>query len=101
MAIAPISALSPAGSLTSIQPLNPATKAATTDFGKIVSNLVQETSQLQDQAASEVAKLAAGKTDNVHQVMLAMGKSEVQFNYMMEVRNRLVDAYKEVMRMSV
>jgi flagellar hook-basal body complex protein FliE len=100
MAIAPIQPLQPAQALTRVEALKPAAPGAG-DFGKLVNNVVQDVNQSQNQAADAVAQLAAGKTDNVHQVMIALGKAEVSFNYMLEVRNRLLDAYKQVMQMPI
>ncbi len=100
MAIAPIQPLQPAQSLASIEPLKPAASGAG-DFGQFVGNLLQDVNQSQNQANDAVAQLATGKTDNVHQVMIALGKAEISFNYMLEVRNRLLDAYKQVMQMPI
>jgi len=100
MALAPIQPLQPAQAVTQLQPLKPAASGAG-DFGQLVGNLVQDVNQSQNQAADAVAQLAAGKTDNVHQVMIALGKAEISFNYMLEVRNRLLDAYKQVMQMQI
>ena len=93
--------IQPAASMTSGGASRAANDARGADFGKIVGRFAKEVDQLQDQAAEQVASLAEGRHDNVHQVMLALGKAEVSFNYMLEVRNKLVEAYKEVMRMSV
>ncbi len=100
MAIAPIQPLQPAQAVTQLQPVKPAASGAG-DFGQLVGNLLQDVNQSQNQAADAVAQLAAGKTDNVHQVMIALGKAEISFNYMLEVRNRLLDAYKQVMQMPI
>ena len=100
MATAPIQPLQPAQSVAGIEPLKPAASGAG-DFGQLVGRMLQDVNQSQNQAADAVAQLAAGKTDNVHQVMIALGKAEVSFNYMLEVRNRLLDAYKQVMQMPI
>ena len=100
MAITGIQPLQPAGALTSVEPLKPSRKGAV-NFENMVGNFTKDFNDAQQLAADEVAKLAAGQTDNVHQVMMALGKAEVSFNYLLEVRNRLLDAYKEVMRMGI
>ena len=41
-----------------------------------------------------------GASQNLHETMLALGKADVTFSLMMSVRNKLLQAYKEVMRMS-
>ncbi len=70
-------------------------------FLDVVTKFTGDVDAMQHSAESAVADLAAGKADNLHQVTLALGKAEVSFKFMMEVRNKLVDAYREVMRMSV
>ena len=66
-----------------------------------MGDFAKEVDQLQQDAGDQVAKLAAGKMDNMHQVMLSLGKAEIAFSYMLEIRNRLVEAYKDVMRMQL
>jgi flagellar hook-basal body complex protein FliE len=100
MATDSIQPLQPAQSLARIEPLKPATSGAS-DFGQLVSNLLQDVNESQNQASDAIAQLASGKTDNVHQVMIALGKAEVSFNYMLEIRNRLLDAYKQLMQMQI
>ena len=95
-----------------IQPLPPAQGTAVTGpiekagkdggaFGKLVKDFAKEVNQAQERASDHVAKLSSGNVDNVHQAMIELGKAEITFNYMMQVRNKLIDAYKEVMRMQM
>ena len=100
MSIMPIDRIQPPRPIAGPQAAQPAQKTIG-DFQQMIAGAAQDVDALQSQAGAEVANLAAGKTDNVHQVMLALGKSELSFNYMLEVRNRVIDAYKEIMRMSV
>ena len=46
-------------------------------------------------------RLITGQTEDVHEVLVAMGKAEVAFHLMLEVRNKLMDAWKEITRMQV
>lgn len=98
MAITPIQSLQPTQGVHSVQSLRPAQEGKGA-FEKLVNDAAENLNNLDAQASKSVADLAAGKTDNVHQVMLALGKSEVAFNYMLEVRNRVLESYKEIMRM--
>jgi flagellar hook-basal body complex protein FliE len=100
MATDSIQPLQPAQSLARIEPLKPATSGGS-DFGQVVSNLLRDVNESQNQASDAIAQLASGKTDNVHQVMIALGKAEISFNYMLEIRNRLLDAYKQLMQMQI
>ena len=54
--------------------------------------------QTADQAVLDVA---SGRTDNLHQVVLEVAKADIAFRLMLEIRNRLSDAYQEVMKMTV
>lgn len=49
----------------------------------------------------DMQRLAAGDVDNLHQVMLKMEQSRLSFQLMMQVRNRLLESYQEMMRMQV
>lgn len=44
---------------------------------------------------------AAGKTDNIHQVVLAAEKANIALQFTMQIRNKIMDAYSEIMRMQI
>jgi len=70
-------------------------------FGELIQAYVQ-TVNTQEHAADKAAvELATGKSHNVSETLLAMQQAEVSFQMMLSVRNKLVDAYREVMRMQV
>ncbi len=48
-----------------------------------------------------VQQFAAGEIDNLHQIMLSLEKTKLSFNLMLQVRNKLLEGYQEVMRMRV
>jgi flagellar hook-basal body complex protein FliE len=55
-----------------------------------------------DAAAGELTKrVLLGETDQLHQSVIAMQEASVAFGLMVEVRNKLVDSYQELMRMQV
>lgn len=70
-------------------------------FGDVLEGLLNNTADMQRDAEGEVDKLVKGETDNINDVMLAVAKADVSFKMMLEVRNKLLDAYHEVMRMQV
>lgn len=70
-------------------------------FGGVLKGLLNETDELQHEADKAVDQLLAGEKQDVHEVMLSMAKADVSFRMMLEVRNKLVEAYQEVMRMQV
>ncbi len=76
-------------------------KKNTVNFKETVNNYVNEVNSLQIKAGESIENFATGKVENVHEVMIAMSKAEVSFKFMMETRNKLVDAYKEIMKIQV
>jgi flagellar hook-basal body complex protein FliE len=47
------------------------------------------------------ADFAVGKTDNIHQVMIAAEKAKIAVNLTTAVQSKAIDAYKEIMRLQV
>jgi flagellar hook-basal body complex protein FliE len=71
-------------------------------FGEILKSAIGEVNQLQKEADQAIQELAAGKgNQNIHQTMIALEKAEVSFQLMMQVRNKIIAAYEEIMRMQI
>lgn len=73
----------------------------TKSFDNIVGKFIQEVDQKSKVAVSETNKMLLGETDNIHQSMIAMQEASLAFNMMVEVRNKLVNSYQELMKMPV
>jgi flagellar hook-basal body complex protein FliE len=71
----------------------------TSSFKNVLGGYMEEVNTLQHEADAQIQRLAAGETEDIHEVTLAMDEADNSFQLMMELRNRLVDAYREVMRM--
>ncbi|MDR2577900.1 MAG: flagellar hook-basal body complex protein FliE [Chitinispirillales bacterium] len=67
-------------------------------FRDTLNGFLGEVNQLQNKASTAVQRLAAGEITDVHQVMTASEEAKVAFNLMMEVRNKVMEAYQEVLR---
>lgn len=72
-----------------------------TSFKETLNGFFSEINDLQLKANNSIENFATGKVENVHEVMIAMSKAEVSFKFMMQTRNKLVETYKEVMRMQM
>jgi len=70
-------------------------------FVEVLKDAANEVNRLQKEADESIQKLAAGKDENIHQTMIALEKAEVSFQLMMQVRNKIIAAYEEIMRMQV
>lgn len=71
------------------------------DFSSWISHQVGEVNQAIITADHELQKLAVGEADNLHQVMFAMEKAKTQFELVVQIRNRLLEAYQEVSRLQI
>lgn len=75
--------------------------AHATSFSEILRDSVDKVNTLQTQADESIANLVAGRTKNIHETMLAIDRADSSLKLMMQVRNKILDAYKEIMRMQV
>src|SRR5579859_5413100 len=102
----------PITSITSgIAPLTPSLPGSTgtgtrssqpgTDFGSALKQAVSSLQDLGNQADSQSLAMAKGDPVDISEVMLANEQASLGFSMAVQVRNKLVDAYQEVMRMSV
>lgn len=70
-------------------------------FGRLLDHLVTEVNDRQLHARDTVNDLLAGKNVSLHQAVLAMEEASVSFQLMVEVRNKLLESYQELMRMQL
>jgi|Deesub1362B_J571_1020462.scaffolds.fasta_scaffold04270_5 flagellar hook-basal body complex protein FliE len=71
------------------------------DFVETLKKFMSEVNSLQKEAGESIQRLASGDINNIHEVMVAIEKASVSFELMMEIRNKVLEAYREVMRMQV
>jgi flagellar hook-basal body complex protein FliE len=74
-----------------------ATQANVPSFDQLLSSLTQS----QNQSDDLIQQLAGGGSVDLHQVMIGLEENDINFRVTMAIRDKLVDAYKEVMRMQV
>lgn len=70
-------------------------------FNKVLSDSINKVNDLQTEADKAIESLAKGETKNIHETMIAVEKANLSFNMMLQVRNKLLTAYEEMMRMQV
>lgn len=86
---------------TSLTPSGPLTGVPQEGFGKVLDGLVSTVTSKQDAAQAMTRKVLLGESDQLHQSVIAMQEASVAFSMMVEVRNKLVESYQELMRMQV
>lgn len=70
-------------------------------FGDFLSNSINEVNKLQNQANESIQKLVTGENKNIHETMLRVEQAEIAFKTMNQIRQKVLDAYREVMKMQV
>lgn len=70
-------------------------------FKNVLTDAISEVQRLQNEADTTIKKLVSGEIKDVTETMVAVEKADVSFQTMMAVRNKIVAAYEEVMRMQV
>lgn len=73
----------------------------TKKFGEVLSEALNNVNKLQQNAEQASVNLAAGKIQDISEVVIASEKATIALQLTMQVRNKIVDAYQEVMRMQV
>jgi len=68
-------------------------------FGDVLKEAVRQVDDLQSDATTKVQQLVAGEGGDVHTAMIAVEKADLSFQLMMQVRNKVVQAYQEISRM--
>ncbi len=77
------------------------TPSAAPSFGSLLDHMVSEVNTKMEAGATEQAKVLSGESTNLHQAMISMQEAGVAFSLMVEVRNKMVESYQELMRMQV
>ena len=70
-------------------------------FGEFLLDSMSKVNELQSNANVAMEKLATGKSQNIHETMLAVEQAEVAFKTMNQVRSKVIDIYKEMMKMQI
>ena len=71
------------------------------DFGQVLSDAMQRVNHAQLESNEQIQQMLSGDIQDVHSAMIAVQKADLSFQMMMQVRNKLFDAYQEIMRMQV
>jgi flagellar hook-basal body complex protein FliE len=96
---APISAI---GSISGLEPLQPLAQTGKPgEFQSVLEGTIQTLEASNNQAADAVQKFLTGENEELHTTVLAAQKAEIAFDLGLQVRNKVVSAYQEIMRMQM
>ena len=95
-----INAIRPPASVPSIPSITPPRTAAS-GFQSLLTDAVARVDQVQQNAKTTVDRFLSGEDEEVHKVALAAQEAEIKFDLFLQIRNKVVSAYQEVMRMQM
>jgi flagellar hook-basal body complex protein FliE len=72
-----------------------------TRFGALLKDAISTVNDLSQKSDMEIQKIITGESDELHTAVIAMQRADVSFQMMMQVRNKIVQAYQEVLRMPI
>lgn len=70
-----------------------------TDFVQTLEETMQKVEALQTEAEKQVEGMVSGQGVDIHSAMIAVEKADLSFQLMMQVRNKIVDAYQQISQM--
>lgn len=70
-------------------------------FGDFLQDSIGKVNALQSEANVAMEKLASGESQNLHETLLAVEKADIAFRTMNQVRTKVIDAYREIMKMQI
>ena len=71
------------------------------DFGSTISNALGKLDEMQQTSDSAIQQLASGEDVDLHSVMIGVEQTDIAFRVALSLRDKLVEAYQEVMRMQI
>jgi len=71
------------------------------DFNNVLKSAMGEVGELQEKANQSIQQMVGEGKGDLQETMIALEKADVSFKLMMQIRNKVLDAYQEIMRMQV
>lgn len=68
-------------------------------FGGLIQDFLQQANSAQRTADQSIEAFVTGKTDNIQDVAIAMANAEISIQYFLEVRNKVIESFNDLMRM--
>ena len=70
-------------------------------FGEFLTDSMAKVNSMQQEANVAIEKLVTGQSKNIHETMLAVEKADIAFRAMNQIRMKVLDAYKEIVKMQI
>jgi flagellar hook-basal body complex protein FliE len=76
-------------------------QSGSSSFGQMLADSISQVNRHQQAADASINDLVTGKHTDIHQTMIAMEKASVSFEFLMQIRNKVISAYDRIMRMPI
>jgi flagellar hook-basal body complex protein FliE len=96
----PITSIRPPVAIPALTPAGGSTQPGT-GFSNVLADAIGRVDQFQQNAHTSIDKFLSGEDEEVHKVALATEQASISFDLFLQVRNKVVSAYQEVMRMQM
>lgn len=70
-------------------------------FAEVLKDAIDETNEIQKDGEKALSDIATGQVKDLHQAAIAINKAETSMKFMLEVRNKAVNAYKEILKTQI
>jgi len=87
--------------MTNSVPIKATKEVQGTGFGDILQESIAAVNQKSQESAALSEGLVSGQHSNIHETMIAMEESSISFRMLSKVQNKVVDAYREIMRLQL
>ncbi|HEX3037478.1 MAG TPA: flagellar hook-basal body complex protein FliE [Oscillospiraceae bacterium] len=103
MAITPVTAINSIADLEKLGQVSPSSSSSSVaiPFQSMFQDAVNNVKETDSTLQNEIYKLTTGQTDDLHSVTIASTKASLSVNLLVQLRNKALDAYNEVMKISV
>lgn len=97
-----INKLNSLNNISNTQNSNKANQANIGDeFAKLLKSSISDLDKAQKEGEAAMTDIATGEVKDLHQAAIAIGKAETSMKFMLEVRNKAINAYKEITRIQI
>jgi flagellar hook-basal body complex protein FliE len=93
--------IDPQGLTTPAAPQERKDQTKDINFSEQLKELLYSVNKKQTEASDQVSKVVTGESEDLHSAMIALEEASVSFQMMLEIRNKMLEAYQEINRMNI
>lgn len=87
--------------ISQLKPKNDTSESQESSFTKVFQDAIENVNKTENTVNQDEIKIATGQSDDIHSVMIDAAKAEMSLYLLVQVRNKALDAYNEIMRITL